>query len=498
MLALGCRINGRVAVWQTMGYGPSPAVYLVNNLVNLAVLDAALKHEVFAEAFIDDVFIAGNKPEIRRDLEKLGLQFSNSKSQQGKIVDYCGTRINATNRTVEILPKTYTKLKHIRDECVFTNLAGESAMEFDKLQEFSGVVVHASRTSSFGLSKAFHILGKLAVGINDSENMVALGKEDLKEINWWCDEKHVMPMKSLKTSGTTIKIFDSNPYKKQKLGANSDASTKWWGCKVNGKAYCGEFPPELVGEPIQVLEMYGLSKVVQYMENEQKMIVSVDNTNTHFSFQKRRSKNAQMNKLLIEIAEDLIKNRKVVITRWIPTLEMASRKGSDALSRMNLDESFDPNTLNQDGAALIKKQFGKISVDLFSGPKNNVFDCRYCSTYYVMTDKNNMQEDGLSFMTGRELRGRFWCWSPCDLVIPVLDILTGIDWKNKNDELQIMFMVKERNVKNVIAALWNLKKSVKIYWSQFYKAGNNPKYLHQKGKSSLILFIIGSCADKYC
>lgn len=495
MLALGCRIKGKVAVWQTMGYGPSPAVYLVNNLVNLAVLDVALTHNVFAEAFIDDVFIAGIKPEIKRDLEKLGLQFSDSKSQKGKIVDYCGTRINAINRTVEILPKTYDKLKQIRNTCVFTNLSGESAIEFDRLQEFSGVVVHASRTSSYGLSKAFHILGRLAAGINDSETMVALEKEDLKEINWWCDEKHVMPMKSLKTSGTTIKIFDSKPYKKLKLEANSDASTKWWGCKVNGKAYCGTFPPELIGQPIQVLEMYGLSKVAQYMENEQKMIVSVDNTNTHFCFQKRRSKNPEMNKLLIKIYEELIKNKKVITTRWIPTLEMASRKGSDALSRMNLDESFDPNTLNREGADLIEKQFGKIDVDLFSGPQNNIFDCRYCSTYYILTDKNNMQEDGLSFMTSRVLKGRFWCWSPCDLVVPVLDIVTRIDWESRKEDLQILMLIKERNVRNAIAALWNLKKSVNIQWSQFYKSGTNPKYLNMKPKSSLVLFIIGKCSD---
>ena len=491
VLALGCKINDRVAVWQTMGYGPSPAVFLVNNLVNLAVLDAALMNDTFAEAFIDDVFIADIKPEIKRDLEQVGLQFSESKNQAGKVVDFCGCRLNATNRTVEILPKTYTKLKEIRNENVFTNLAGESAMEFTKLQEFCGVVVHASRTSSYGLSKAFFILGKLAQGINDSEHMISLEKEELDEINWWCDTKHIMAMKSLRTSGTTIKIFDSNPYKKPKIEASSDASKLWWGCKVNGKAYVGEFPEHLVEAPIQVQEMYAVSQVVFRMEAGQKMIISVDNTNTHFALLKRKSKNKLMNDLLIIIAEELVKNKKVISTRWIPTKEMATREGSDALSRMNLDESFDPQSLNSLGAKVIQNQFGKINVDLFSGPQNNIFETRYCSTFYVMTDPKNMQEDGLSFMTHRNLEGRMWCWCPDDLLIPVVNIISDLDWNSKNKKLQILLLLKEKNVRNAIAALWKLKKSVNIEWTQFYKSGENPKYLNTKLKSSLTLFIIG-------
>ena len=491
ILALGCKINGRVAVWQTMGYGPSPAVYLVNNLVNLAVLDAALTHDTYAEAFIDDVFIAGIKPRIKVDLESIGLQFSESKNQSGKVVDFCGCRLDATHRTVEILPKTYEKLKKIRDSCVYTNFSGKSAMEYTKLQEFCGVVVHASRTSSYALSKAFYILGKSAQGADDSEHMIELEKEDLEEINWWCDTKHIMAMKSLKTSGTTIKVFQSYPYKKQKIESSSDASPRWWGCKVNGKAYCGEFPEHLIGAPIQVLEMFALFQVVLRMDADQKMIVSVDNTNTHFSFIKRRSKNKQMNDLLIEIAEELLKNRKVVTTRWIPTLEMASREGSDALSRMKLDESFDPNTLNPKGVQIIEKQFGSIKVDLFSGPKNNVFNTRYCSTYYVMTDPQNMQEEGLSFLTSRDLTGRMWCWCPDDLLIPVVDIIKSLNWSEKRDKLQILLLLKEKNVKNAISALWKLKKSVDIEWTQFYKAGDKPEYINMKSRSSLTLFIIG-------
>ena len=491
VLALGCRIDGRIAVWQTMGYGPSPAVYIVNNLVNYAVLDAALNHDTFAEAFIDDVFVAAVKPEIKRDLEKIGLQFSSTKTQTGQIVDYCGVRLNARDRTVEILPKTYKKLKEIRESSVFTNQAGESAMEFNKLQEFCGVVVHSSRTSSYGLSKAFYILGKLALGINDSENMVKLDKEELDEINYWCDTKHIISMKGLKTSGTTIKIFNTDPYKRQKIEASSDASPMWWGCKVNGKAYCDVFPEEYRGQPIAVLEMYALLKVIEFMRADQKMIISVDNTNTHFSYLKRRSKNVLMNDLLIKIAEELVRNNKTVVTRWIPTLEMASKEGSDCLSRMKLDESFDPNSLNKSGAEIIKRTFGDISVDLFSSPRNNIFETKYCSTFYVMTDVLNMQEDGLSFMTSRKLKGRLWAFPPEDLSNPVIELIAQIDWTERENKLQILLLLKGKKVKDAISALWQLRKSVPISWSQFQKPGDKNKYLYSKCRSPLILIIIG-------
>ena len=491
VLALGCKIDGKVAVWQTMGYGPSPAVYIVNNLVNYAVLDAALTHDTFAEAFIDDVFIAAVKPEIKKDLENIGLQFSSSKTQIGQVVDYCGCRLNARDRTVEILPKTYQKLKDIRESSVFTNRSGESAMEFSKLQEFCGVVVHSSRTSTYGLSKAFYLLGKLALGINDSENMVKLEKEEIDEIDYWCDTKHIISMNGLKTSGTTIKIFTSDPYKKQKIEASSDASPMWWGCKVNGKAYCDVFPEEFRNQPIAVLEMYALYMVIKFMNKNQKMIVSVDNTNTHFSFLKRRSKNQLMNELLIKIAEELVRNNKTVVTRWIPTAEMASKEGSDRLSRMKLDESYDPNSLNSRGAEIIKRTFGDIDVDLFSSPRNNIFETKYCSTFYVMTDPLNMQEEGLSFITSRKLKGRFWAFPPEDLSNPVIDLITQIDWTERENKLQILLLLKGKKVKDAISALWQLRKTVPISWSQFYKTGETPKYLNSKCRNSLILFIIG-------
>ena len=98
VLAMGVRYEDEVLLCQVCMYGPSPAVFLVNNLTSLACFDVGLKHNAFVEPFIDDIFSTKNSDEIRLDLEKFGFTFNPKKTQKGVEVEYCGLRLNAVKK----------------------------------------------------------------------------------------------------------------------------------------------------------------------------------------------------------------------------------------------------------------------------------------------------------------------------------------------------------------------------------------------------------------
>ena len=105
VLQMGIKIDGRVAVAQTAFYGPSPAVVLVNTMVNYAALDASLHFNVYSEGFIDDIIVCGLVTKFLEWLKKFGFIFSESKMQSGKCVEYLGLVIDAESKTVKIMPK---------------------------------------------------------------------------------------------------------------------------------------------------------------------------------------------------------------------------------------------------------------------------------------------------------------------------------------------------------------------------------------------------------
>ena len=179
--------------------------------------------------------------------------------------------------------------------------------------------------------------------------------------------------------------------------------------------------------------------------------------------------------------------------RWIPTKTMATLPGSDQLSRRNLSETYDPQTLSREGAETIVSRFGNIKVDCFSSPTNNCFETKYCSTFYDLEDKNNLQSEGIHFLTSQDLVGRFWIFCPDDLAIPVMKLISELNWDSKVNKLQILLLVKSSKVRDALGIFWSLKKkeNVNLSWTKFASANEKSTYLNFKTKSDLILFSMG-------
>ena len=170
---------------------------------------------------------------------------------------------------------------------------------------------------------------------------------------------------------------------------------------------------------------------------------------------------------------------------------MASEKGADAFSRKKFSEIYDPNALSEEGVEVILGTFGKITVDVFASSENNPFKTLYCSTLHQMDDKQNIQEEGIGFLTGRNLRGRFWLYMPDDLTIVTLKIIEGIDWELKRNNLQILLLVRQKYMTDVIGTFWHLRDKAEISWTVFYKEGDHAKYIKMKTKCSLVLVSVG-------
>ena len=495
-LRMGMRYNGKVYLWLTAGYGPSPAVYLVNTFVNLACLDCSLRAGTLVEGFIDDILILNYHPEVIDWLNEIGFILSPKKSQAGKVVEYVGLRLDAREKTIEILEKNYEKVKKIAEEDVLSDQQEikNYFISFEALQRLLGVVVFCARTSPQGLTNAFHLMRTLAKGYQEPGAVIPIGQEVLDEIAFWKDTRHILKMQTLRTTGSTIKIIKQSEIKHAKfeLKGCSDASTRMWCAKMNGISKFGKFPDWMTDEHISILEMFGLKECILMMDDGQEAIISVDNTNTHHAFQSKYSKNKIMNDLLNEIFTHMKNHQKIVKTRWISTKVMAGKHGADALSRGDTAECFDPNTLSGKGVQIIMEEHGQIEVDVFSSPRNNQFCTLYCSTFFDLRDPKCLQEEGLSFLSSRILKGTFWMWAPDDLTIPVAKIISTMNWSGENKvNKKLLFLVRQNRVKDVLAIIMTLKNEIHVSWSIFYKKNSVPKKIQAKIKSTLVLFVIG-------
>ena len=498
-MRMGMRYKGEVYLWKTAGYGPSPAVYLVNTFVNLACLDCSLRTGTLVEGYIDDILILNYHPEVIDWLKDIGFIFSPKKSQAGTVVEYVGLRLDAKEKTIEVLEKNYEKIQKIAEEDVLSDQKPEKNfyISFEALQRLLGVVVFCARTSPLGLTNAFHLMRTLAKGYQETGAVLPIGQEVMDEIMFWKNTRHVLQMKALNTTGSTIKIIDKSMTKntKHELKWNSgcsDASKRMWCAKINGITKFGVFPEWMTEEHISILEMFGLKQCVLLMKDGQEAIISVDNTNTHHAFQSRYSKNKIMNDLLNDIFTHMEEHQKIVKTRWISTQQMAGKHETDALSRGNTAECFDPHTLSGKGVQVIIEEHGPIAVDLFSSPRNNQFCTLYCSTFFDMRDPKCLQEEGLSFLSNRPLKGTFWAWAPDDLTIPVAKIISSLTWSGMHkSNKKILFLVRQNRVKDVLAILLPLRQEIFISWSIFYKKHSIPKKIQIKIKTTLVLFEIG-------
>ena len=498
MYSMGVKYGDQILIAQVCFYGPSPAVKIINTLVNLVVLDSSLRHDVWAESMIDDIIVFGNCPQIFEDIKAFGLIFSPSKGQRGSEIQYCGFRINVKKKEIEVLEKTYKKIQKIAKKDILKNDDLENYIHFEKLEELCGILAHCSRTSPTGLSRAYFLIKKLSDQLQNPESMVKLDKEEMREINWWSQKQQIMPIKFLPTTGCTIQIFDSNPYpqKKQKIDDCSDASGSYFCAKINGVAYCNKFPPEIENEHITLKELYAGKFGVFKAEDNQSMNMSLDNTNAVNMFNKKRSTNEKCNKMIEEIYEEMHRGGKIVTMRWICTADMASEPGADRLSRRDYRETYDSNTLSKKGVQTVLNTFGPIAVDCFSSPTNNCFEGLYCSAFYIMDDPNNLQECGLSFLTSRKLRGNIWIYAPDDLVIPVARIVANLKWKEMKYKAKLLILVRAKRVRDVWSNLWRIRNQVDITRACFQKANQKSGNIEIRLKDSLILFAVGNYGDR--
>ena len=159
----------------------------------------------------------------------------------------------------------------------------------------AGVLVRLAKTSPTGLTKLFHILRSLSEAQESDIKMIEMDKECLEEINFWCNERQILPMGSDNFASIAVSLKQEDPtFKKRKIhegkGFASDSSGSYWAAKANKKASCGKIPVELSRECISTKEAFALEQGVKLLERGQKAIMNVDSVVLHHAFTKRRSK----------------------------------------------------------------------------------------------------------------------------------------------------------------------------------------------------------------
>ena len=67
--------------------------------------------------FIDDL-LAIYEPEnyVKKHLSKLGLQWKQSKSEEGEVIVFTGIEIDCKNKTMAVSTKTFEKIKKLVNE----------------------------------------------------------------------------------------------------------------------------------------------------------------------------------------------------------------------------------------------------------------------------------------------------------------------------------------------------------------------------------------------
>ena len=111
ILLCGFKVFGRVLVFQTLFYGTSAAVIIVNTINNLAAQAQGIRSNIFVIIYIDDILQSSSSSAIIDHLIELGYIFSEKKSQIGTLVNFLGLEMDAVAKTLRISETTFEKFK---------------------------------------------------------------------------------------------------------------------------------------------------------------------------------------------------------------------------------------------------------------------------------------------------------------------------------------------------------------------------------------------------
>ena len=464
ILLSGIKVFGRILVFQTLYYGTSAAVVIVNTINNMAASAEGIRANIFVIVYIDDILQSGTSDCIIRHFEELGYFFSITKSQSGSFVIYLGLEMNSREKTIRICEKTFEKFtKSLRENMLYKS-DGKACMIFEDFQSLVGILVRLSKTSVSGLVNAFSVLGKLAEVQEDAHKVVEFNDVDLKELEYWSSERHILPMSDLSICGASLKRGDSDfstepGAKKKKLLHTSDSSGSYWGARsvIDGQdvGLCGEIPEHLLGKPICVLEAHGAEMLItRLLKPATSSVIGTDSTVFDACFRKKRSKNEDLNKILGRIFEHMKKHQIEVKTTWIPTESMASW-GSDSLSRRKYNEYEDKYGLSQQGVEFIKETYGQIDLDLFSSPLDNCFKVYYCSNLCVDDDSQNLKMNAWEFLSSEKMftKGAIWAFPPDNAVEMLIKKFCQLNWNILKTRVRVLLVIREKHVPFVSASL---------------------------------------------
>ena len=362
-------------VWQTMFYGTSGAVYLVNYMNNLVVKAESLRSNLWGECYLDDVFHEGTSDTFRDCMLAHGLIISPLKSQSGTSVIFCGMEIDSVNKTIQITKKTYDKLTELMKKSTLYKEDKSSYMLYSDFEEAIGIIGRLAKTSIKGLTKCHNLLARLGEAANNSNQLVELKEKEQKEIQFWVEKRHKLKMSQFSKGAASLQLMNDDPLKKkQKLETpiTSDSSGQYWGFKIEilGQRFsrCGPIPKNIANSGIAVKEchafkelMIELAKIKQKNPEIEglKLAVGVDSQNLDACFSSRRAKNSQMNEILSEVYDILESNSLSVTTYWISTTQM-DLTGSDKISRRDYSEFEQKVSLSEEGANFILENYGPV------------------------------------------------------------------------------------------------------------------------------------------
>lgn len=501
----GGRFKGKIIVFQTLFYGVSSAPGIVNGLNNLACTAESLRRKTYAEMFIDDLLTVFEEENyVKNHLAALGLQWKPTKSNQGEVIVFTGIEIDCKNKLMTVSEQTFEKMKKIVSESLMTSEDGSRWMHFNQFQILCGYLARLAKTCASGFVRAHSLLGRLGEAQENQYPMVQLTESDLTEIQFWTSKRHSMKMEGFKMTAGSITLKNSWIYRKNdgkssekrvKLSDtilnSSDSSLKHWGVKIikNGKekAICGSTPDHLKNESIAVMEANAAKNAIFEQEDKTEMALAVDSTVLAACFRNKRAKNKALNNILMEIFTEMARGQKLVSLYWIDTKTMAEQ-GADAISRQNYQEFAASFGLSEQGVDYVLQQYGRIKVDLYASVVDNPFKTLYCSTLENRNDRQNLRQNAAEFMLGNSLHGRMWCFPPDFLCGEALKLISSLKWKELQGKLQILLLVRS---KQVAAVRFTLGKLAPLSWEIFYRRNAQNGKMKSKSQYSFVLFSIG-------
>ena len=287
MAESGFEFEGQVYCWQTMYYGTSAAVYLVNYLTNLVVRAESLRSKKWAQIYLDDLLQETTDDNFKMVLLEHGLILSASKSQSGHYVVFCGYEING-------------KEKYKEDDSKY--------MLFTDFEKAMGLICRLTKSSIQGFTKSHHLMARLGEAMNNSNQLVELKQKEQDEMSFWSESRHTLKMAQFSRGAGSLQISTKNFEKQQKIAKldtpiTSDSSGGYWGFKIaiNGifVCKCGEIPERYSKCGIAIKECLAFKNLcseavkikIKHPEIEgMHFAVGIDSANLHANFTRRRAK----------------------------------------------------------------------------------------------------------------------------------------------------------------------------------------------------------------